>query len=587
MLPFMSPVPASRRFCSALLLSTRTFSLGGALFAAAFSWLSVAPRTQAQSPGTQDTSFALEISNATVFAVATQKEDLLATDRVLIAGDKRILERSLSDGTNDVTFGTNVNFGGTNRIVYTVALETITPGAPLTLSNQKIYIGGLFGRFDANSVAQNIMRLNPDGSSDTTFNPGKGVNGYVTAIIPLPQSPDGTRNGALIGGTFTQYDTRDHNHLVKLNEDGTVDGNFNANLQTDGEVFSLAQQIDGATGLLNGQFLVAGRYNRINDNNQRKLARIDGAGNLDTTFNPTFSKRVLTVVSQPDGKIIAGGSFTTVNGLSVNNLVRLNQDGTTDLTFSANVTGNVNPVDAPPTAVNVVLLAPDGRIYVGGNFLQVNGVNRRNLARLNADGSLDTSFDPGDLLQNRVQTLSLQSDNNLIVGETRLSSPDGGKTFPSVLFRLFGGPLLPPPVIALPPAPLPPATVSVITTRSPARNGSSTAGVSRQNGRIQITRVTPFSLDSAQQVFFRLGGSAVLGTDYNLTNSALVTDSVHPTGTRVATIPAGADRVTLKVKPMGPGNTTGPTTKVILTLDGDVSYNVGQPGSARVKILSP
>lgn len=45
--------------------------------------------------------------------------------------------------------------------------------------------------------------------------------------------------------------------------------------------------------------------------------------------------------------------------------------------------------------VNVIAVQPDGKLMIGGDFTQFNGVTRNRVARLNSDGSLDTSFDPG------------------------------------------------------------------------------------------------------------------------------------------------------------------------------------------------
>ena len=81
---------------------------------------------------------------------------------------------------------------------------------------------------------------------------------------------------------------------------------------------------------------------------------------------------------QPDGKVIIGGRFTTVKGLARTNLARLNADGSGDSTFTA----------APPNApVYSLALQPDGKVLVGS----VYGVNF-GLTRVNTDGSADTNF---------------------------------------------------------------------------------------------------------------------------------------------------------------------------------------------------
>src|SRR5207237_5772788 len=96
------------------------------------------------------------------------------------------------------------------------------------------------------------------------------------------------------------------------------------------------------------------------------------------------------IVSQPDGKILAAGSSLDRSGSGNNTpLIRLNADGTPDPTF--------HPPTFPKEAVvgtlfSVVLLQPDGKIFMIGSFDSVNGTNRASIARFYADGTLDLSF---------------------------------------------------------------------------------------------------------------------------------------------------------------------------------------------------
>jgi uncharacterized delta-60 repeat protein len=85
---------------------------------------------------------------------------------------------------------------------------------------------------------------------------------------------------------------------------------------------------------------------------------------------------------QSDGKILIGGSFTTVGGQSRTNIGRLNADGTLDSGFN------------PGTDTTVICLAlqMDGKILVGGYFSTLDGQSRTNIGRLNSDGTLDGGF---------------------------------------------------------------------------------------------------------------------------------------------------------------------------------------------------
>ena len=82
---------------------------------------------------------------------------------------------------------------------------------------------------------------------------------------------------------------------------------------------------------------------------------------------------------------LIGGDFTVVNNTPRVRLARLNADGTLDLTFNPS-TG------AEDGAVRAVAVQPDGRVIAGGTFTRVNGVTRNHLARFNVDGSLDLTF---------------------------------------------------------------------------------------------------------------------------------------------------------------------------------------------------
>src|SRR5882762_574832 len=88
---------------------------------------------------------------------------------------------------------------------------------------------------------------------------------------------------------------------------------------------------------------------------------------------------------QPDGKLLVGGQFTSFNGVPRDQLVRLNADGSVDTTFSAGVTAG------GPT-IPSVLVQPDGKVLIGGMFSGINGATRIRLARVNADGTLDSNF---------------------------------------------------------------------------------------------------------------------------------------------------------------------------------------------------
>ncbi len=111
-------------------------------------------------------------------------------------------------------------------------------------------------------------------------------------------------------------------------------------------------------------------------------AAVYADGDLDDTFKPGTgaSSAVYAMAIQPDGKVLIGG---------YNKIARLNADGTLDTAFAP----SISLYDSVYT--DSLVLQPDGNILIGGDFSKVNGISRNGIARLNSDGSLDMSFNPG------------------------------------------------------------------------------------------------------------------------------------------------------------------------------------------------
>ena len=139
------------------------------------------------------------------------------------------------------------------------------------------------------------------------------------------------------------------------------------------------------------------------------------AGALDSSFDPGASTdyQIRTVSLQADGKlIISGDQFTEFDGVTRHGLARLHSDGSLDTSFDPGA--RADDVDYPGTGfIRAVLLLPDGKLLVGGQFTLFNGVARSALVRLNPDGSVDTNYD-AKLDANNVYGLVFQSDGKVI-----------------------------------------------------------------------------------------------------------------------------------------------------------------------------
>jgi len=139
-------------------------------------------------------------------------------------------------------------------------------------------------------------------------------------------------------------------------------------------------------------------------------------GDLDVSFDAGsgLDLPVHAMVVQPDGKIIIGGEFRTVKGRVRNRIARLNSDGSDDASFNT----ALDAAQPYYMSVGTVVLQPDGRILIGGGFETVSGAGRTNFARLNPDGTLDNTFNPvllSGTYAGGVGFIALQSDGKMVI----------------------------------------------------------------------------------------------------------------------------------------------------------------------------
>ena len=124
---------------------------------------------------------------------------------------------------------------------------------------------------------------------------------------------------------------------------------------------------------------------------------ISSAGSVDqtTATGQAFNSYVVSLALQPaGGDVLAGGSFTAFNGYPFDYVARLNADGFFDTSFLFNLAG-ANGIVQQVMSQAPLATQTNGDIMIVGNFSQVDQVNRAGVARLNLDGSLDSSFNPG------------------------------------------------------------------------------------------------------------------------------------------------------------------------------------------------
>ena len=355
----------------------------------------------AQQAGDLDTTFNTGTgANGELNCVTLQPDG-----KVLIGGylssyngtSRKRIARINADGSLDATFNPGSGVNGSNSHLSTIALQP----------DGKILIGGNFNNYSGTS-RNRIARLNADGSLDVTFDPGSGANvvnpGSGVAIVRhIALQPDGKM---LIGGSFTSYNGAARNRIARLNADGSLDASFNPGIGASGEVYSIALQPDG-------KILIGGPFTSYNGTSRNGIARLNADGSLDASFDPGSgalnSNHIACIALQPDGKILIGGYFTSYNGTSRNRIARLNVNGSLDVSFNPGIGANAD-------AVLSIALQPDGKILIGGGFSSYQGTSRNRIARLNADGILDVTFNPGTGATYSVEAIALQPNGKILIG---------------------------------------------------------------------------------------------------------------------------------------------------------------------------
>lgn len=271
----------------------------------------------------------------------------------------------------------------------------------LPLSDKKTIVGGNFKKFNGEKTSR-ITCLLEDGSVDATFNPEKLETNNLVKTIAL--QADGK---IVVGGNFTKYNDIAINRIVRINRTGQIDNSFNVGEGCNGQVYSLAIQNDQ-------KILVAGNFTRYNGssiNSGRIIIRLLSDGSRDPTFNTgSGADGIIDIILlQADEKILVGGRFKTFNGLPSSGLIRLNSDGSIDTSFNIQNGFDKN--------VYAIAVQSDGKIIVGGSFLTFNGISQKRILRLNADGSLDTTFESGTgFNKGDVRVILIQPDARMLVG---------------------------------------------------------------------------------------------------------------------------------------------------------------------------
>lgn len=321
--------------------------------------------------------------------------------------------------------------------------------AVLVLDSGMILAGGEFENIGG-EPRQHLVRLHDDGAVDTAF--AGGADGAVNRLVRLP---DGK---ILIGGSFSEVQGLRRRGIARLFSDGTVDPGFDAgiNYSNSEGVLSIAIQGDGkivtssysainvsrlqrlnedgtldasfantnvfdyyVTALLvqtNGMIWVGGGFQHVNSEPRNAIAVVDASGSLAAASVPDLRQYsdVFTFLEQTNGSVLVGGVLirAAANATNTTLLARL----TAQLEWDANYAPDV--FDVAGSAIGAMLLQPDGKLVVAGNFKEVGGFSRRGVARLDPDGRIDPCFDPGLGFESSIgaRSLARQDDGRIWAG---------------------------------------------------------------------------------------------------------------------------------------------------------------------------
>lgn len=233
-------------------------------------------------------------------------------------------------------------------------------------------------------------------------------------VYALAEQPDGN---CIIAGSFVSFDSNPYNRIVRVLPNGYQDPTFQGNSSSTGNNSGANDFIAALALQPNGAIIIGGNFTAYNGFNRYHIARLNSNGSLDTTFDPGLGANgtIWSIALESSGQIIIGGEFTSYNGTPVNGVARLNADGSLDATF--------NPGVGPDGTVNTVAVDSSQRVLIGGNFAHVSGVTSGGVARLNVDGSVDASFAPGigtfnpeTFATDPVNAIAIQPNGQILIG---------------------------------------------------------------------------------------------------------------------------------------------------------------------------
>jgi uncharacterized delta-60 repeat protein len=336
-------------------------------------------------------------------------------------------------GSLDLNFGTRGSV--TTAIGSDPHSDDVATGVALQ-ANGKIVVAGYTGVYPRLEIA--LARYNRAGSLDTSF----GGDGQVTTAIGSSSGASGVAilaNGKIVVGGDTGVHPSSF-AVTRYNGDGSPDTSFGV----DGQVTTAIGLGAGASDLVlqpDGKIVLAGSAGE-GSTRDFALARYNADGSLDSSFGtdgtittPIGSGNDIAtaLARQPNGKLVAAGFSDNGSNWDFA-LARYNADGSLDTTFDGD--GKVTTaIGSNEDRASALALQRDGKLVAAG--WSYNGSNYDfALVRYNENGSLDTSFGAGGKVTTALGpnhdlsfALARQPDGKLVAGGFSESPADVPNTF--------------------------------------------------------------------------------------------------------------------------------------------------------------
>nr|WP_294859110.1 T9SS type A sorting domain-containing protein [uncultured Fluviicola sp.] len=347
--------------------------------------------------------------------------DIQSSGKVIVGGDfletstgtstaYRRIARLDSNGNADQTFWTGPNFNdkGTNDVVEDIEV----------LPDDKVLVAGRFSSFGG-TPANHLMKMNPDGGLDNTFNIGIGLAGNYDFLNRVKVMGNGK---IMIAGSFNSWNNLPNTNLVRLNSNGSLDQTFSTGSGPNGFIFAIHE-------LANGKIAIGGDFTSYNNIPCNRFCILNPDGTLDPNYivGSGFSDAVYAISSDATGNIYVGGNFNTYKGITSPYFVCISSTGA----FNNNFVSGFND------KVNVIKAQPDGSILLGGAFYGYNSYAIHSFARILATGAIDTMFNRSSGANNELLGCkALPQKNALIFGRICEFQAYNGTLVPSSIAKI-------------------------------------------------------------------------------------------------------------------------------------------------------